>query len=78
MALLKTKVALKITYVSPVTAALWASLPLPPRAPVSMYFFALSQAPPAVFRKSAIRIPDTVANIKKAATTLAPSKGCPV
>ena len=32
--------------VSPVTAALWASLPLPPWWPSSMYFLALSQAPP--------------------------------
>lgn len=66
------------TYVSPVTAALWVSLPLPPRAPVSMYFFALSQAPPAVLRKRAIRIPETVANINMDATTLAPRRGCPV
>ena len=28
--------------VSPVTAALWASEPLPPQLPSSMYFFALS------------------------------------
>ena len=33
---------------SPVTAALCASLPLPPWWPSSMYFFALSQAPPPV------------------------------
>src|SRR3954468_10671806 len=32
--------------VSPVTAALWASEPLPPKWPSSMYFLALSQAPP--------------------------------
>ena len=31
---------------SPVTAAAWASEPLPPYAPSSMSFFALSQAPP--------------------------------
>ncbi len=32
--------------VSPMTAALCASLPLPPKCPSSMYFLALSQAPP--------------------------------
>src|SRR3546814_1415549 len=32
--------------VSPVTAALWASLPLPPWLPSSIYFLALSHAPP--------------------------------
>jgi hypothetical protein len=32
--------------VSPVTAALCASEPLPPKLPSSMYFLALSQAPP--------------------------------
>lgn len=67
-----------IAYVSPVTAALWESLPLPPSAPVSIYFFALSQASPAVFKKRAIKIPHAVANISIAATTLAPSRGCPV
>lgn len=66
------------TYVSPVIAALWHSLPLPPKAPVSMYFFALSQAPPEVLRKRAIRIPETVANINIEATTFAPSRGWPV
>src|SRR3989338_875149 len=32
--------------VSPTTAALCGSLPLPPRLPDSLYFFALSHAPP--------------------------------
>jgi hypothetical protein len=32
--------------VSPTTAALWASEPLPPRLPSSIHFLALSQAPP--------------------------------
>ena len=36
--------------VSPMTAALWASEPLPPSWPSSMYFLALSQAPPALDR----------------------------
>ena len=34
--------------VSPMTAALWASQPLPPWLPSSMYFLALSHAPPAL------------------------------
>ena len=34
--------------VSPMTAALWASVPLPPWWPSSMYFLALSHAPPAL------------------------------
>lgn len=65
----------KLTYVSPVTAALWASLPFPPKAPLSIYFFALSQAPPEVLRKRAIKIPETVANMSMPATALAPSSG---
>src|ERR687894_110590 len=36
--------------VSPITAAMWASEPLPPWLPSSMYFLALSQAPPAFDR----------------------------
>ena len=40
--------------VSPMTAALWASEPLPPSLPSSMYFLALSQAPPEFDRKLAI------------------------
>ncbi len=40
--------------VSPMTAALWDSEPLPPRLPSSMYFLALSQAPPAFDRNTAI------------------------
>src|SRR5690606_39356006 len=47
--------------VSPTTAALCGSEPLPPCAPVSMYFFALSQAPPELAMKSAISTPVTVA-----------------
>ena len=47
--------------VSPTTAALWGSEPLPPWAPPSMYFLALSHAPPAFAMKSAIRTPVTVA-----------------
>ena len=40
--------------VSPMTAALWASEPLPPSLPSSMYFFALSHAPPELLRKFAM------------------------
>ncbi len=36
--------------VSPMTAALCASDPLPPSLPSSMYFLALSHAPPALLR----------------------------
>jgi hypothetical protein len=43
-----------------------------------MYFLALSQAPPEVFKKSAMRIPVTVANMSIEATTLAPRRGWPV
>ena len=37
--------------VSPMTAALWASEPLPPSLPSSMYFLALSHAPPALLQE---------------------------
>mmetsp|Transcript_65840 Transcript_65840/g.147009 ORF Transcript_65840/g.147009 Transcript_65840/m.147009 type:complete len:241 (+) Transcript_65840:156-878(+) len=63
--------------VSPVTAALCASLPLPPYLPDSMYFFALSHAPPALFRKSDSRMPVVVAVISSPATTCGPSNGLP-
>ena len=53
---------------SPVTAALCAAPPLPPWTPCSMYFFALSHAPPAVFKVIAKSTPVAVANIKNAAT----------
>src|SRR5690606_36068850 len=43
--------------VSPTTAALWDSLPLPPRFPASMYFLALSQAPPLLLMKIARQNP---------------------
>src|SRR4029077_11192853 len=43
--------------VSPMTAALWASDPLPPSWPSSMYFLALSQAPPELDRVLAISWP---------------------
>src|SRR5919112_1852189 len=46
--------------VSPVTAALWASDPLPPWGPSSMYFLALSQAPPPVVIETATKKPVTI------------------
>ena len=45
--------------VSPTTAALCGSEPLPPRFPDSMYFLALSQAPPALAMKMARQKPVT-------------------
>ncbi len=44
---------------SPTTAALWAADPLPPKAPDSMYFLALSQAPPALAMNIASKTPET-------------------
>jgi hypothetical protein len=49
----------------PSLPTLWQSLPLPPRsracslAPASMYFLALSQAPPVLDMDTAICTPDT-------------------
>ena len=51
--------------VSPTTAALWLSEPLPPWAPVSMYFLALSHAPPALAMKIARQKPATKAPARK-------------
>src|SRR5216110_3062952 len=48
--------------VSPVTAAAWASEPLPPYRPSSISFFALSQAPP----------PDVIAIARKRPVTIVP------
>src|SRR5262249_35078036 len=46
--------------VSPVTAALCASDPLPPKWPSSMYFLALSQAPPPAVMEMATNRPVTI------------------
>src|SRR5437899_5703222 len=46
--------------VAPVTAAAWASDPLPPYSPSSMYFLALSQAPPPLVIDIAINTPTTI------------------
>src|SRR5690606_30658 len=51
--------------VSPTTAALCGSEPLPPWAPASMYFLALSQAPPALAMKMASAKPTTRAPARK-------------
>ena len=56
--------------VSPTTAALWESLPLPPYLPPSMYFLALSQAPPELAMKMAIRKPVAVAPVRRPITPL--------
>ena len=45
--------------VSPTTAALWQSEPFPPWCPASMYFLALSQAPPALDMNTAMAKPVT-------------------
>ena len=63
--------------VSPVMLALCASDPLPPCAPVSMSFLVLSQAPPALLRNSAMRIPDTVPNMSMPERAFTPSKLSP-
>src|SRR5262245_8680491 len=47
--------------VSPMTVAACASDPLPPKTPSSTSFFALSQAPPELARKTAIRTPAAMA-----------------
>lgn len=50
--------------VSPITVALWAGDPFPPKFPASTYFFALSQAPPAFARKIASRKPVAIDPIR--------------
>ena len=65
--------------VSPVTDALCASLPFPPYlcSPVSTSFFALSHAPPALFRKRLINSPLTVENTSTDRTACAPNVSDP-
>jgi hypothetical protein len=46
--------------VSPVTDAAWASEPLPPYAPSSISFFALSHAPPPAVMSTAKKKPTTM------------------
>src|SRR5574337_208192 len=59
--------------VSPVTAALCASLPLPPWWPSSMYFLALSQAPPPVHMLIATNRPVTIVPISRPPRASAPT-----
>src|SRR4249919_4365604 len=59
--------------VSPVTAALCASEPLPPKWPSSMYFFALSHAPPPVVIEIATNIPVTIVPINTPPSAFGPS-----
>src|SRR5205085_1145929 len=63
--------------VSPVTAALCASEPLPPWWPSSMYFFALSQAPPPVDIEMATNSPVTIVPISTPPSACAPAAGPP-
>ena len=52
--------------VSPMTAALWASEPLPPSLPSSMYFLALSHAPPEFDSVLAMSCPVRMVPARKA------------
>src|SRR3984957_7492444 len=64
--------------VSPVTAALCASEPLPPKLPSSMYFFALSHAPPPVVIEMATNNPVTMVPTRTPPSAFAPSALDPV
>src|SRR2546422_6568396 len=59
--------------VSPTTAALCVGLPFPPYSPVSMNFLALSQAPPPLLSRVAMRIPAIVPTMRNDATVSAPT-----
>ena len=62
---------------SPTTAALWMSEPLPPSVgswPPSMYFFALSQAPPVLLMEMANCTPDNREPVNKPNTAFTPKK----
>ncbi len=52
--------------VSPMIVASWAGEPLPPCAPSSTSFLALSQAPPALARKTAMSTPAAMAPARNA------------
>lgn len=66
--------------VSPITAALCSSVPFPLTYPLiykfppSMYFLALSQAPPALAEEIAIQAPETKIPGKTPATAVGPKK----
>ena len=59
--------------VSPMTPDLWHSLPLPPWCPASMYFFALSQAPPELDMNTAMPKPQVVVPASRPTTPSTPS-----
>src|SRR5476651_2021031 len=59
--------------VSPVTAALCASEPLPPKWPSSIYFLALSQAPPPVVIEIATNRPVTMVPTSRPPSAFGPS-----
>ena len=61
--------------VSPVTAALCASEPLPPWWPSSMYFLALSQAPPPEVIEIATNSPVTIVPSSIAPSDAKPAAG---
>src|ERR1051325_7673725 len=58
--------------VSPVTAALCASDPLPPKLPSSIYFLALSHAPPPEVIEMATNRPETITPSSIAPTAAKP------
>lgn len=66
--------------VSPTIAFLWTSVlfwlltPLTIKWPASIYFFALSQAPPVFENEIAIYTPETIAPAKRPLTPRGPSK----
>ena len=59
--------------VSPTTLALCGSEPLPPRCPISMYFLALSHAPPALAMKMASAKPLVSPPVSRPMTPPTPS-----
>src|SRR5690606_17609086 len=60
--------------VSPTTAAAWASEPLPPWLPSSMYFLALSQAPPPFDIDRAIIRPEAITPISRPPSASGPQR----
>ena len=62
---------------SPVTAAAWAKEPLPPWLPSSMYFLALSQAPPAEVIAMPTKSPVTIVPISKPPSASMPMNPTP-
>ena len=60
---------------SPVTEAAWANEPLPPRLPSSMYFLALSQAPPLEVMAMAMNSPVTIVPTSTPPRTTGPERG---